>query len=286
MEKEKIHDQIKVWRQHNGEQSTCIKGEEMRIPIKDQEVRVLVYKAKRNAPLYINLHGGGFVMGQPEDDDLFCERVYKELGIHVFNIDYPLAPEYPFPKDKETVYEVIKYMTEHEKELGVDCSKMLIGGHSAGANIVAAICLMAKERKEFSFLLQILDYPPLDLATPPEDKFWAEGAIESSVAKIFNTAYRKEEEARQSLCSPLFATDNELKGLPDTLMITCEYDSLREEGETYAKRLMQAGVEVTGKRFLDRYHGFSMMDNEKGREAMAYMIRYMKTKLIENDLSI
>ncbi len=286
MEKEKMYNQIKAWRQHNRKQASCIKGEEMRISIKGQEVRMLIYKADKNTPLYINLHGGGFVMGQPEDDDLFCEKVNKELGIHVCNIDYPLAPEYPFPKDKETVYEVIKYITEHAKELGVDCNRMLIGGHSAGANIAAAICLMAKERKEFSFLLQILDYPPLDLATPPQDKFWVEGAIEYRIAKIFNTAYRKEEEARQSLCSPLFATDEELKGLPDTLIITCEYDSLREEGESYAKRLMQAGVEVTGKRFLDRYHGFSMMDSEKGREAMAYMIRYMKTKLIENDLSI
>ncbi len=286
MEKENMYHQIKAWRQHNLKEVPCIKGEEMRISIKEQEVKMLVYKAKKNAPLYINLHGGGFVMGQPEDDDLFCEKVNKELGIHVFNIEYPLAPEYPFPKDKETVYEVIKYITEHAKELGVDCNRMLIGGHSAGANIATAICLMAKERKEFSFLLQVLDYPPLDLATPPEDKFWIEGAIECRIAKIFNTAYRKEEEARQSLCSPLFATDEELKGLPDTLLITCEYDSLREEGESYVKRLMQAGVEVTGKRFLDRYHGFSMRDNENGREAMAYMIRYMKSKLIENGVLI
>ncbi|PHV69928.1 esterase [Sporanaerobium hydrogeniformans] len=282
MKKEEIYKQIKKWRRQAKEQNQgSIKGQEIVFSLKEQKIRVLVYKAKKNAPAYFNLHGGGFVMGQPEDDDLFCDRVNKELGIHVFNIDYPLAPENPFPKDKETVYEYIKYVIDHAQELGVDSKRLIIGGHSAGANIAAAICLMAKERKEFSFLFQLLDYPPLDLALAPEKKFWTEGAINPNIAKVFNTAYRKEEQAKQALCSPLFATDEQLKGLPDTLVMTCEYDSLREEGEAYAKRLMQMGVEVTGKRFLDRYHGFSMLDDEKGRQAMNYMIHYMKRKLVQ-----
>lgn len=282
MKKEEIYNQIKEWRQQAKEQEQRhIKGEEIIITLKKQNIRMLIYKAEQGAPAYFNFHGGGFVMGKPEDDDVFCEKVNKELGVHVFNIDYPLAPENPFPKDKETAYEVIKYVIEYAQELGVDTNKLMIGGHSAGANITAAICLMTQRRKEFSFLFQLLDYPPLDLDMSPEKKFWIEGAIDPKVAEIFNAAYREQKEAKQSLCSPLFATDEELKGLPDTLIMTCEYDSLREEGEAYASRLMRAGVEVTGKRFLGMYHGFSMIDNDKGREAMNYMLQYMKRKLMQ-----
>ena len=280
MNKEKIYQTVQEWRKGAATyKEEAIKGEVRYITLPDQKVRVLTYQGEPGAPLYFNLHGGGFVMGCPEEDDVFCNKVNKELGIHVINIDYPLAPENPFPKDKKTVYDVIKEVVRLGEEWGMDAKRLLIGGHSAGANIATAICLMAKKRNEFSFLAQILDYPPLDLARSPFKKFWTEGAILPEVAKIFNSAYRKQREARDSLCSPMFATEEELVGLPDTLLITCERDSLREEGESYAKKLMQAGVEVTGKRFLGRYHGFSMRDDEIGREAMDYMIQYMQVKL-------
>ena len=231
MKKEEIDKTITQWRNNMPHYLEAdIKGEVRYITLQDQKVRVLEYQAEQGAPLYFNLHGGGFVMGSPEEDDVFCSKVNKELGIHVLSIDYPLAPENPFPKDKETVYAVIKEVVQHPEEWGVDTKRLLIGGHSAGANIATTICLMAKRRKEFSFLAQILDYPPLDLASSPYKKFWTEGAILPEIAELFNSAYRKEKEARDSLCSPLFATEEELVGLPDTLLITCERDSLREEG--------------------------------------------------------
>lgn len=280
MEKKEIYNQIKKWREcAKDRQSKHIFGEEYYLSLPHRSIRLLYYRGEAGEPTYFNLHGGGFVMGSPEDDDIFCHKVNKTLGMHVFNIDYPLAPEHPYPEDKEAVYEVIQNIITYWNKWNINHSGFVIGGHSAGANITAAICLMAKEKKDFSFLCQILDYPPLDLEKPPEQKIWVEGAIKPQIATLFNSAYCREDVVTEKFCSPIFATEDELKDLPDTLLITCEYDSLREEGELFGKRLIQAGVEVTGKRFLKRGHGFSMIDDENGREAMEYMIEYIRDKI-------
>jgi len=230
-------------------------GDERFVPVRGGKARILYYPAEAGAPVFFNIHGGGFVAGTPEGDDLFCRRVNEQLKIHVVNV------------------------CAHPEEYPADRTKMIIGGHSAGANISAAVCLMAKKSREFCFAAQILDYPPLDIYTPAGQKFYTEGAIPPQVAEVFNACYRKEEDAKDILCSPYWAQPQDLEGLPDALVITCEIDSLREEGEEYAKKLMQAGVEVTGKRFMKAAHGFTMAEDEAGIAGQQYMIDYMKRKL-------
>ena len=155
----------------------------------------------------------------------------------IINIDYVLAPEHTFPEDKEEVYSVIKYVVEHADMFHANPKLMVIGGHSAGGNIAAAVCMMANDSNEFKFVSEILDYPPLDIFTSPYDKFYAEGAIKPQIAYAFDKA------------------------------------------EEYAKKLMQAGVEVTGKRFYDVAHGFTMRHDKKAIEAQQYIIDYIKYKL-------
>ncbi|EKQ50903.1 MULTISPECIES: alpha/beta hydrolase [unclassified Clostridium] len=284
---ERTLEMVKNMRKENKvrvEKSTIL-GEEIFIPTRDGKTRSLIYKAKNNskAPVLFDVHGGGFVTGLPEDDDRFCDLVRNELDITVISIDYRLAPEYKCPTDKNDVFDVVDYVSSHSREFRIDSYSMAIGGHSAGANISTVVCMMAKEAKKFSFKCQILDYPPLDLATPATEKFYTEGAIPPEIAAIFDKCYRREEDAKNSYCSPAYATNEELKDLPPAILITCEIDSLRDEAENYAQKLIKAGVETTAKRFYGVRHGFTIGDFElpESKEAHKMMIDGLRKYLFK-----
>ena len=263
-----------------------IYGKEAYIPVRDgRQVRVLSYtpEGKDQAPLpvYFDVHGGGFIMGTPEGDDAFCQRVCEELGIRVIGIDYRLAPENPCPADKEDVYDVIEYCHDHPQKYGIDPEKMAVGGHSAGANISAVVGKWAVRSGTFSLRCQILDYPPMDVQTNPYQKFFTEGAIPPFVADLFNDCYIDHAHAGDPDCSPVYCSEEDLKGQCPAVVLTCEIDSLRDEGEQYALMLMKAGVEVTAKRFLGAAHGFTMHTGDPLADAGQKMMieglrRYLK----------
>lgn len=256
-------DMLKGMRQQAEEHRKQMKvfGEEIYIPTRAGQARCLIYRPvnrKAPSPVFFNIHGGGFVMGDPEGDDFMCKIFLDALDITIINVEYRLAPETKCPGDKEDVYDVVKHVASHAGEYGIDPDRMAIGGHSAGANISAVVCMMAKKSGEFGFRCQVLDYPPMDVLTDPKKKFFTEGAIPPEVAEMFNAAYcEKPEDAGDVYCSPIYETVENLKGLPPAVVLTCEIDSLREEGEEYGKKLAQAGVEVTMKRFLGVPHGFT-----------------------------
>jgi len=255
------------------EQESHTIGKEIFIPTRDGKTRALIYEATNKttiAPIFFDVHGGGFVMGLPENDDKFCSEVNKALDITVISIDYRLAPEYKCPIDKNDVYDVVSYVSSHSHEFGIDANNMAIGGHSAGANISTVVCMMAKEKKHFSFKCEILDYPPLDIFTAADKKFYAEGAIPVEVATLFNKCYTTEAYAKNPYCSPVSATTDELKNLPPAIVITAEIDSLRDEGEDYAEKLVKAGVETTAKRFYGVRHGFTISHPELPQSKEAY----------------
>ena len=236
-------------------------GKEIYIPTTAGESRALIYKAKNKkqlSPLFFNIHGGGFVGGLPEYDDKFCDALRNELDVTVISIGYRLAPEHKWPKGIHDIYDVISYVSSHNDKFGIDPDCMAIGGHSSGANIAAVVCMKAKENNEFSFKCQVLDYPVLDLATPAGEKFYTQGAIPPEISTMFDKCYRHEEVAKNPHCSPVFATNEQLKSLPPAIIITCEIDSLRDEGEKYAQKLIGAGVETTAKRFYGVNHGFTI----------------------------
>lgn len=210
------------------------------------------------APVFFNLHGGGFIMGAPEDDAPFCRRVCRELGMAVVNVDYPLAPEKPFPADKEGTYDVVAHVVAHAAEYGIDPDRMAIGGHSAGGNVATAVCMMALKTGAFRFRCQVLDYPPLDIHTNAYDKKLPEGSIPAEVAAFFDECYRTAEQSSDPLCSPVLAKREDLLGMPPAIVLTAERDSLAPEAEAYARMLVEANVEVTLRRFAGALHGFSM----------------------------
>jgi acetyl esterase len=253
--------------------STNILGKEIFIPTTHGKIRALIYEAEfqnQLSPVFFDIHGGGFVKGLPENDDKFCDGLRNDLDITVISIDYRLAPEHKWPAGIQDVYDAVGYISSHCAKFGIDPDNMAIGGHSAGANIAAVVCMMAKEKNAFSFKCQILDYPPVDLATPAAEKFYTEGAIPVEVADMFTRCYRFDDVAENPYCSPLYASNEELRNLPPAIIITCEIDSLRVEGEDYAQKLIKAGVETTAKRFYRVPHGFTIHKPELPESKESY----------------
>ena len=238
-----------------------VAGVEIQIPAQSGTRRSLIYRptgVEGARPVFFNIHGGGFIFGLPEMDDAFCKRVCDELKVVVISPSYRLAPEHMYPSDKEDVFDVVKYVHDNPEQFGIEADCMAIGGHSAGGSISTVVALMAKERGEFQFKGVIMDYPTCDLDTEAHAKPTPEGCLDPDLCAVFDSCYRDPEDGKDPHLSPLFATQDQLRGLPPHLVITAEGDSLCFEAEEYAKHLMAAGVPTTGRRFFGVGHGFTI----------------------------
>ena len=133
----------------------------------------MVYRPTEGPELpgvYLNLHGGGFVLGDWQPDDPYCRYLADAAGCVVVNLDYLLAPEHPFPAAVHQTAAVLEWLAEHASQLGADASRIVVGGHSAGGNLAAAACLLAARRGGPRLRGLLVDYAPLDLATPPSSE--------------------------------------------------------------------------------------------------------------------
>lgn len=232
----------------------------LQVPTSIGDVRVLLHSpidAADILPGFISFHGGGFITGTPEMDKPWNLFLAETVNCHVFNIEYPLAPEHPFPVPVHVTYEVVQWISQHADTLHLDAARIAIGGHSAGGNLATAISLWnAEQTHPVPLIAQILDYPPLDLATDPADKPFFEEAIPTEQARQFNAMYiARAEDAYHHLASPLYAA--QLEALPKTLILTAEHDSLAQEAQQYAKRLQAAGVHVEHQEFAGQPHAFT-----------------------------
>ena len=240
--------------------SLPVAGERMEVPTRAGNVRVIFYKAKKEfAPVYFDMHGGGFVGGNCEDTDFWCALIRDQLDINVVNLNYRKAPQFPWPTAANDAFDTVLWFYEHAAQFGLDTNKMAIGGHSAGGNLAAVTCLRSVlEKAPFRFCLQVLDYPPLDLKTCAFDKLRHPLAIPPQIAVMFDACYIAPGQGDDPLVSPAVAEPELLKGQPPACIITAEFDSLRDEAELYGRKLVAAGVPVTMRRFLGSAHGFTM----------------------------
>ncbi|MEU5890387.1 alpha/beta hydrolase [Streptomyces sp. NPDC047461] len=233
------------------------------------------------APVYINFHGGGFVVARPEQDDHICRYIAAEAGCVVINVDYAVAPQRPFPVPVHQAYDVAAWVAANGPAGGWDGSRLAVGGHSAGANLTAAVCRLARERGAFSPRLQIIDSAPLDQLADPATKqsLIAKPLLSPQLMRIFTAAYVPDAADRaHPLVSPALADD--LAGLPAALVITAENDRLRDEGDAYAKALEAAGVPVTHRVFEGVDHYFTHTGPvEAGKEAIDLMATTLRTAL-------
>ncbi|MFG2797242.1 alpha/beta hydrolase [Streptomyces pseudovenezuelae] len=233
------------------------------------------------APVYVNFHGGGFVVARPEQDDHICRCIAATAGCVVINVDYAVAPQRPYPAAVTQAYDVTAWVAENGAAGGWDGSRLAVGGHSAGANLTAAVCRLARERGAFSPRLQILDSAPLDQVADPATKrsLVAKPLLTPQLMRIFTAAYVPDPADRAlPLVSPALADD--LAGLPPALVITAENDRLRDEGDAYAKALEAAGVPVTHRVFEGVDHYFTHTGPvAAGKEAVDLMAGALRDAL-------
>jgi len=261
-----------------------VKGKEIFLETEAGRVRALAYRMDEaeRLPLFVNMHGGGFILGNPEMDDPYMPRVAAEANVKIINVDYALAPERPFPQGLEEAYAVVKYAGAHADELGIDPARIAVGGHSAGGNLSAAVCLLNAERKELDIKCVILDYPPLDIYTDAGDKprgkgFVARFFLSPKRSRLFDACYCADREGRKNpLISPVYAEEELLRTFPPTLILTAGKDSLCAEGERFRDKLAAAGVAVEHRRFENSEHGFTLSDKADAREGWTMMIDALK----------
>ena len=240
---------------------TEISGREIFIPIPGGELRALMYAAQSPAPLFIDLHGGAFIFGSPEEDDHFCASLCRELGMTVVSLDYPLSPEERHPMALNQIYAAIQALRSDAPRWGIDPQRVLIGGHSAGACLAAALCMLAKQRGDLPLLCQVLDHPALDMGCvlPQQERYRDEKELKQELLDFGASCYATSEQyASDPLCTPCIAEIAQLEGLPPAVVLTCERDSLRTEGEVYADMLARAGVKLRFMRFPGAIHGFTV----------------------------
>ncbi|WP_339413635.1 alpha/beta hydrolase [Pseudomonas sp. EA_35y_Pfl2_R5] len=237
---------------------------EEQIPTAWGPARALFYwphtPSQEPLPVYLNLHGGGFVAGVPEHDDSYCRRLAHNLGCLVVNLDYVLAPEHPFPAGLRQSFAVLEWLAEQAAALGIDPQRIAVGGHSAGGNLATGVANLARGHQRLRVVHQLIDYAVLDLAQDPGLKLSSldKPLLGAGLVRFFNSCYLSDPaQARDPLVSPLLATVDELRGMPPATLITAEYDILRGEGEAYAEKLRQAGVPVNERMFAGCDHMFT-----------------------------
>lgn len=220
-------------------------------------------------PVYLNLHGGGFVAGVPEHDDSYCRRLAHNLGCLVVNLDYVLAPEQPFPAGLRQSFAVLEWLAEQAATLGIDPQRMAVGGHSAGGNLATGVASLARGHQRLRVVHQLIDYAALDLVKDPGAKSSTidKPLLGAGLGRFFNSCYLSgPAQARDPLASPLLATVDALRGMPPATLITAEYDVLRGEGEAYAEKLRQAGVAVNERMFAGCDHMFTHLGPDDSAE--------------------
>ncbi|MFJ8260481.1 alpha/beta hydrolase [Rummeliibacillus sp. NPDC094406] len=227
------------------------------------KVPVRIYtpvKSKAALPVFIYYHGGGWVIGDLDAVDIPCRQVASKSGCVVISVDYRLAPEHKFPAAIEDSYAVVEWVIENGAELNIDVSKIAVGGDSAGGNIAAVVSQIARDNHVDAIVQQILLYPVTDynLDTESYENF-SEGYFltKADMKWFWNHYLYSDVDGKNPNASPLQAKS--LKDLPPALIITAEYDPLRDEGEAYAIRLKEANVPVQLKRYDGTIHGFFWM---------------------------
>jgi acetyl esterase len=230
-------------------------------PAGDLPVRVHRPASPGPLPTLFWLFGGGWTLGSVDTADGICRRLAKAVPCQVITVGYRLAPEHPFPAAVHDCHAAIRWIAGHADEFGVDPDRLALGGDSAGGNLAAAVTLLARAEGGPRFDAQLLVYPNTDQradTAPARDSDDDPLLFNRRSVDWYRGHYLADPaDAADPLASPLLAED--LSGLPPALVITAEYDPLRDEGERYADRLREAGVRIELTRYPGMIHGFFAM---------------------------
>lgn len=237
------------------------------IPTRHGDVAATVYHPSESTArpaVYVNVHGGGFVVGHREQDDPWCRYLAATADVVVVNTDYVLAPRRRFPAPVEQVYDVLQWASSADRDW--DGSRLCVGGQSAGGNLAAAASRLALDRGAPDIALQVLHYAPLDLVTGGKAKrtpLGSRAVLRPWMSEVFDTAYLPDVDRRRDrLASPAWGTNGAgLHGIAPALVVTAEYDRLRDEGASYAADLDAVGSLVEHHDVAGVDHGYNIMSN-------------------------
>ena len=232
------------------------------IPGPAGELAVRLYRpasapADAKLPALVYAHGGGWVFGNLDSHDVLCAQFALEAGIAVFHVDYRLAPEARFPGAFDDVVAALKWVAANGASVGIDPTRLAIGGDSAGGNLAAAVSLWARDHGGPKLLMQLLAYPVTDAVARAESyRHFEDGyGLNAVTMEWFFDHYTPDRTSRGDWrVSPLRAAS--LAGLPPALVVTAGYDPLRDEGRAYAWRLQQEGTQADLVEFGGMLHGF------------------------------
>lgn len=231
--------------------------EDRTIKGRESEIRIRIYRQRRWSPVMVFYHGGGFVIGNIEIYDPLCRRIARIANATVVSVEYRLAPEHKFPSAVIDAYDAVKWVADNADELEVDADKIFVAGDSAGGNLATVVSLLARDKGEEFIRKQILVYPVVNMSFPTPSKLEfgeRHGILTTEIMQWFSEQYlRSEEDKYNPLASPIFAN---LSNLPPALIITAEYDPLRDEGEIYGELMRRNGSEAVVVRYQGMIHGF------------------------------
>ena len=218
-------------------------------------------EAKSPQPTLIYYHGGGWVLGNLDSHDGVCRDIANAARCTVISVDYRLAPEAKFPAAADDSIAAAQWIHDNAAELGVDRTRLAVGGDSAGGNLSAVVALHARDNGGPKLRLQVLIYPSADMSSvyPSYEEFAEQLPLTRTTMDWFVDLYlrNRNEDAKDWRASPLHAKS--LAGLPPAFVVTAAMDPLRDEGEEFARALLKAGVPVEVKRFDGQIHGFLTM---------------------------
>lgn len=228
----------------------------------DIRVRIYTPKKQTDGRLLLFFHGGGWVLESVDTYNAVCRNLARRTGCRVASVEYGLAPEHVFPEGLEDCYAAAREVYRHPEQFGVRSQEITLVGDSAGGNLAAAVSLMARDRGEFEVAQQILIYPATYHDHLPDSRF---DSVRENGTDYLLTAKRvcdymmlyaggDPKHMRNPYFAPLLAPD--LSRQPRTLVITAEFDPLRDEGEAYARALREAGNSVEQYRMPDALHGY------------------------------
>jgi acetyl esterase/lipase len=230
------------------------------------KIRLRTYKPKSvvaPTPVLIWLHGGGYVMGNPEQDDVSCARYVRELGITVVSVDYRYAPKYPFPSGLEDCYSALKWVASHSQQIGIDEKRIAVGGASAGGGLAASLVHLAHDRQEIKLIFQLLVYPMLDdrtvLRTDIDDSnniTWNQKSNRFGWESYLEKKCGSKDAPEYSVP----ARRRDLSGLPQTWIGVGTVDLFYDEDMLYAQRLKEYDVKCELYTVPGAFHGFDVFD--------------------------
>lgn len=226
-------------------------------------IRVYHPQVETLYPTLVFFHGGGFVFGDLDTLECHCREIAYNANCILISVDYPLAPEHPFPNAPEAAYAATNWIYNHLREWNGDEKRFFIGGSSSGATLAAVVSIMIRDRGDLKLGGQILLCPMTDsdFNTPSYHENGVGYNLTREHCMWFLSKYSSDlSERNNPLFAPLRATN--FKDLPPALIVTAEFDPLRDEGRSFAKKLEESGVTCHDLCYPGMIHGFSTLPIE------------------------